>query len=229
MLDPEATKTAILDAAELAFAMKGFDLVSMRQLAAKAHVPLGLINYHFGTKEKLFIAVVSRRADELNARRRDALAALTPVERKSIGKIVDAFLRPYLELMLQGGPGWRAYGRLIALAPSQRWTKLIARQFKENARLFTDAMIAADRRLQPELAARGYVHLVYLMVGLFAANDNLEVLFDGDYSSRDLKRSYDSALPFLTGAFEGLASAGDISHHAVQKTLRTQRRRPVSI
>jgi AcrR family transcriptional regulator len=225
MADAAETKTAILDAAEAAFAAKGFDLVSQRDIAAKAQVPLGLINYHFGNKDRLFVAVVARRADELNKRRRQALAALTGAERKSIEKIVDAFLRPYLDLMLEGGPGWRAYGRLIAWAPSQRWTKLIARQFKETAELFTDAMIAAERRLAPELAARGYVHLVYLMVGLFAANDALETLFDGDYSSRDLRRSYQCALPFLVGAFQGLASVGDIPPPRKQRAVRTPRKR----
>jgi AcrR family transcriptional regulator len=225
----EQTRTSILNAAEIAFAAKGFDVVSLREIAAKARVPLGLINYHFRSKEKLFIAVVGRRADELNARRRDALQALTSEERKSVGKIIDAFLRPYLEVMQHGGPGWHAYGRLIAWAPSQRWMRLFAQQFKENAHLFTDAMIAADRRLTPELAARGYVHLVYVMVGLFAANDNLELLFNGDYTSRDLKHSYECALPFLTGAFQALATAGDISPSGKHKTVRKPRKRPISI
>jgi AcrR family transcriptional regulator len=225
----EQTRTAILDAAEIAFATKGFDVVSLREIAAKASVPLGLINYHFSSKDKLFVAVVGRRADELNGRRRDALQALTSEERKSVEKIIDAFLRPYLELMLNGGPGWRAYGRLIAWAPSQRWTNLFARQFKENAHLFTDAMVAADRRLAPELAARGYVHLIYIMVGLFAANDTLESLFDGDYTSRDLKYSYECALPFLTGAFQALASAGDIPSSGKRKTARKARKQLISI
>jgi AcrR family transcriptional regulator len=228
MLDAAGTKITILDAAEIAFAAKGFDLVSLREVATKARVPLGLINYHFGSKEKLFIAVIGRRADELNARRRDALAALTAAERKSAEKIIDAFLRPYLELMLEGGPGWRAYGRLLAsTAPSQRWAKLIARLFNENARLFTDAMIATDRRLAPELAARGYGHLVYVMFGLFAANDMLEAIFDDDYSSRDLKRSYECALPFLAGAFKALASTGGIPEPRKQRKVSGPRRRPV--
>jgi hypothetical protein len=40
-----------------------------------------------------------------------------------------------------------------------------------------------------------------------AANDLLGVISKRAYDSRDLERAYDYALPFLTGAFEGLAAA----------------------
>ena len=58
------------------FAAASFDIVSMRDVAAKAKVPLGLINYHFQSKDKLFEAIIARRSDELNGRRRDAFATL---------------------------------------------------------------------------------------------------------------------------------------------------------
>ena len=62
------TRTAILDAAENLFAAASFDIVSMRDVAAKAKVPLGLINYHFQSKEKLFEElkrVVGYRPEEI--------------------------------------------------------------------------------------------------------------------------------------------------------------------
>jgi len=47
--------------------------------------------------------------------------------------------------------------------------------------------------------------MVSVMFGMFAANDLLGVISKRAYSSRDLERAYDFALPFLAGAFEGLA------------------------
>lgn len=111
------TRTAILDAAENLFAAASFDIVSMRDVAAKAKVPLGLINYHFQSKEKLFEAIIARRSDELNSRRREAFAAIKGAP--DLRQVLDVFLRPYLELMLHGGPGWRSYGRLLA-QPAKR-------------------------------------------------------------------------------------------------------------
>lgn len=200
------TRTAILDAAENLFAVASFDIVSMRDVAAKAKVPLGLINYHFQSKEKLFEAIIARRSDELNGRRREAFAALKG--KPDLRQVLDVFLRPYLDLMLEGGPGWRSYGRLLAqTGQDNRWTRLITRHFKETQDIILNALVEAEPRLTKEAAARGYVHLVSIMFGIFAANDLLNVISKRAYNSRDLKRAYEYALPFLTGAFEGLAAA----------------------
>ncbi len=141
MRNGENTRTAILDAAENLFAAASFDIVSMRDVAAKAKVPLGLINYHFQSKEKLFEAIIARRSDELNSRRREAFAAIKG--KPDLRQVLDVFLRPYLELMLEGGPGWRAYGRLLAqTGQAQRWTRLITRHFKETQDIILNALIA---------------------------------------------------------------------------------------
>ena len=217
MRNGENTRTAILDAAENLFAAASFDIVSMRDVAAKAKVPLGLINYHFQSKEKLFEAIIARRSDELNSRRREAFAAIRG--KPDLRQVLDVFLRPYLELMLNGGPGWRSYGRLLAqTGQAQRWTRLITRHFKETQDIILNALIEAEPRLTKEAAARGYVHLVSIMFGIFAANDLLAVVSKRTYDSRDLQRAYDYALPFLTGAFEGLAAAQAVA--PARKALR---------
>lgn len=199
------TKQTILDAAEAEFAEHGYDIVSMRDVADRATVPLGLINYHFGAKEKLFEAVIARRADELNARRRDALAAIGKAP--TIEAILVAFLRPYLELTLQGGPGWRSYGRLVAqTGQSHRWSTLITGHFGEVAKLFIASFMRAEPRLTREKATRGYVHMVAVMMGIFAANDLLDIISDGRQSSQDIERACGWAVPFLVGGFQGLAA-----------------------
>jgi AcrR family transcriptional regulator len=201
----ENTRTAILDAAENLFAAASFDIVSMRDVAAKARVPLGLINYHFQSKEKLFEAIIARRSDELNARRRAAFDALKG--KPDVRQVLDVFFRPYLDLMLHGGPGWRAYGRLLAqTGQQQRWTRLITRHFRKTQELILDGLVRAEPRLTREAAARGYVHMVSVMFGMFATNDLLSVVSNRAYSSRDFERAYAYALPFLAGGFEGLAA-----------------------
>jgi AcrR family transcriptional regulator len=217
------TKETILDAAEACFAEHGYDTVSMRDVADGAGVPLGLINYHFGTKEKLFEAVIARRAEELNALRREALAAVGKGAPTTIEAVLGAFLRPYLELTLNGGPGWRSYGKLIAqTGQSHRWCTLIASRFGEVAGLFIDALVKADPRLTRELAARGYVHMVSIMVGIFAANDLLDIISAGRFSSRNLERAYECAIPFMVGAFHGWASNAP-SAGTARKSARPRR------
>src|SRR5206468_6387569 len=77
---PEAraadTKGRILDAAEALFMEHGFEATSLRAITAAASVNLAAVNYHFGSKEELFHAVLTRRLDPMNQERVDLLTRL---------------------------------------------------------------------------------------------------------------------------------------------------------
>ncbi len=60
------TRERILEAALGAFAQKGFDGASTREIAGRAGVQLGLLQYHFGSKQKLWQAAVDRAFGEIN-------------------------------------------------------------------------------------------------------------------------------------------------------------------
>jgi len=55
-------KEQIINAAIDLFAQKGFEGTSIRDLAAKADVNVAMVNYYFGSKEKLFEALVEMKA-----------------------------------------------------------------------------------------------------------------------------------------------------------------------
>jgi AcrR family transcriptional regulator len=78
-LSPQATKTRILDAAETLFISGGFESLSMRQITSAAGVNLAAVNYHFGSKDALIQAVLSRQLDPLNEQR---VAMLDKFERE---------------------------------------------------------------------------------------------------------------------------------------------------
>lgn len=59
--DPEATQTAILEAAERLFLERGPAAVSMSAVAEAAGVTKSLIHHHFGSKEGLWWAIKDRR------------------------------------------------------------------------------------------------------------------------------------------------------------------------
>src|SRR6266513_6418043 len=71
-----ATKERILDAAEGLFMEHGFEATSLRSITATAAVNLAAVNYHFGSKEELFQAVLTRRLDPMNQERLDLLTKL---------------------------------------------------------------------------------------------------------------------------------------------------------
>jgi AcrR family transcriptional regulator len=56
--DPVETRRGILSAAEECFAAAGFVGATTRQVAARAGVNVATLHYHFGSKEKLYRAVL---------------------------------------------------------------------------------------------------------------------------------------------------------------------------
>lgn len=96
----DITKKAILDAAERLFVEKGHESASMRDITLLAKVNLAAVNYHFGSKDELIIAVMKRRLGAINNER---LRLLDQLEAEANGKplkpslIVNAFFGSLLE------------------------------------------------------------------------------------------------------------------------------------
>jgi AcrR family transcriptional regulator len=62
---PAANREGIVAAAIHEFAARGFKGASMDAIAARTHTTRALINYYFGSKEKLYIAVLERVYGEI--------------------------------------------------------------------------------------------------------------------------------------------------------------------
>src|SRR5215470_3099507 len=65
--DPAATRQALLTAGTELFAERGYDGVPVAAIAARAGVNKAMINYHFGGKRKLYVAIVSATFGEIVA------------------------------------------------------------------------------------------------------------------------------------------------------------------
>jgi AcrR family transcriptional regulator len=93
---PEANRARILHAAIEEFAARGFKGASMDAIAARTHTTRALINYYFGGKEKVYLAVLEHVYGEIRqAEDRLDLDHLSPV--KAIRRIVEFTYNYYLE------------------------------------------------------------------------------------------------------------------------------------
>jgi AcrR family transcriptional regulator len=93
---PEANRARIVEAAIAEFAARGFKGASMDAIAARTHTTRALINYYFGSKEKLYIAVLEQVYGEI----RDAEAELDLDHlppREAVRRIVEFTYGYYLE------------------------------------------------------------------------------------------------------------------------------------
>ncbi len=87
-----ATKTKILDAAQKLIVEVGADKASMRKITEAAGVNVAAINYHFGSKDNLISAIVTR--------------FLTPLEKKQTQRLREVMAKydgtpPILEELLR--------------------------------------------------------------------------------------------------------------------------------
>jgi AcrR family transcriptional regulator len=93
---PEANRARILQAAIAEFAARGFKGGSMDAIAARTHTTRALINYYFGGKEKVYLAVLEHVYGEIRqAEDRLELDHLSPAD--AIRRIVEFTYHYYLE------------------------------------------------------------------------------------------------------------------------------------
>jgi len=109
-----SAREKLLDCAERLFAEHGLEGVSLRAINAEAGLSPAALHYHFGTQKALVEALLERQMPALMERRRRLLDALEDrPEPPPTREVLDALLRPQVELLAEGGePGLR-YLRLI--------------------------------------------------------------------------------------------------------------------
>jgi AcrR family transcriptional regulator len=153
---PVATKDRILDAAESLFMMHGFEATSLRAITATAAVNLAAVNYHFGSKEELFQAVLTRRLDPMNRERLDLLTALEraaapgPV---ACERILSAMFVPALKLARDRERGGKDFLRLLGRAyadPAPFIRQFLSEQYAGMIVRFKSAFARALPELPPK-------------------------------------------------------------------------------
>ena len=88
------TKTLLLDHAEKMFAEDGVYAVTNRQITeAAGQKNESALNYHFGTRNELIIALLSRRGKELDDARSERLAQIgdNPTTRELVHLLVEVY------------------------------------------------------------------------------------------------------------------------------------------
>ncbi len=99
-----STRNKIMDAGEHHFAQNGYDRTSLREITASADANLAAVNYHFGSKEKLFEAILRRRITPLNEIREERMGrvietAETESRLPRVEELLRAFVEPTLEFI----------------------------------------------------------------------------------------------------------------------------------
>lgn len=221
----QTTKTRILDAAEELFMEHGFEATSLRLITTAAGVNLAAANYHFGSKEELFQAVLTRRLDPMNRQRMDLLdrfeqaAQGTPL---SCDKILSAMFIPALKLARDQETGGKNFLRLLGRAyadPAPFIRDFLSQQYRDMIGRFRTAFAAALPHLaKDELSWRLHFVLGALSYTL-AGTDALKMIAQYQPDEADNDELLLSRLaPFLAAGLMAPATTSGIVHQMFQES-----------
>ena len=162
-----ATRERICGAAEALFMAHGYEATTLRSITAAAGVNLAAVNYHYGSKEELFRAVLTRRLDPMNQRRVDLLDR---AEREAGGRavacerILAALLVPALELARDRELGGKNFLKLLGRAyadPAPFIRRFLSEQYAPMIVRFK----AAFGRALPHLPAKELSWRLHFIMG----------------------------------------------------------------
>lgn len=104
--DNTETHQRILEAAEGLFSEKGYEGTSIRDITAAADCNVAAVNYHFGGKDKLYIATFRRLLIDLRDRRISSMQRdMTALDDPTLEYFLESFANAILEPLVESGRG----------------------------------------------------------------------------------------------------------------------------
>jgi AcrR family transcriptional regulator len=135
--DFSTTEQRLLEAAGETFAELGYRAATVRQICEKAGANVAAVNYYFGDKEKLYMAVL-RSVPDAHAEKYPPRFGLRP--EATAAEQLRAYIQSLLRRIFDAGrPGWHA--------------KIVAREMVEPTRALDSLLEEVARPLHRELAA----------------------------------------------------------------------------
>lgn len=155
------TKERVLDAAQELFGTHGLEGTSLRAVTAAAGVNLAAVNYHFGSKEQLFRAVVRRVMEPVTGEHRRRIEELGDGE-PTVEELLDAFVSPFVRLISDQQD--RSLARLVSRILTDPDEEIRRQTFEQTGE--TDAMyLEAFGRALPHLSREELLWRFYAILG----------------------------------------------------------------
>lgn len=157
------TQQAILDAALDVFSSKGFYHATLRDIAAAVGIRDSAIYHYFSSKEALFEAIVTKRAEttehegwraHFEQPSDDVRAFLEALSRASTERVLSSRMQKRFRILMSDGPRLQAEGKLDVLdnvAPLEPIAKIMRRLIKEKHLCSTSADLLAIEFAAPFL------------------------------------------------------------------------------
>ncbi len=215
----------LLASAERLFAEKGYNGVSVRDIASDAKVTVGSIRYHFGSKEDLLKAVFERLVRPLSDQRKERMEY---VFRQSRGKNLD--IRDVLEAAME--PVFRlsrendTYRRMIGRSSTDP-TAEVKKVMRELYRTGKTNVHKALRRACPHLSRKEFYWRYFCYYGatqyVLADVGRMQMIAGNSFDTSDPEVALKFVMPFLAAGFLAPGIIGKKKKTATKKAVRSKR------
>lgn len=163
MSDSDSGKKQILDAALDAFVRRGYEGVGIEEIARDAKTPIGMLLFHFPSRERIFLALMDRFANSVERK------ILAVIEEKERGMFrVEASLKACLEAFSKH---WRQTKILLSPAvalgaPFQDKQDEIRDRFARHIQEFLDEAISLKQipAVDTEVVAAAWIGAIHHLV-----------------------------------------------------------------
>ena len=202
--DP-TSRDKLMNSAEHLFADRGYDGVSVRDIASDAGVNSALVGYYFGGKEGLLAEVYTRRCAVLRDERSRLLAAYSAGGRRpKLEEVLDAFITPSLE-NFQNSDGSRSFPHIRAILSAENSSlleKLVAENFDESSKIFVDALGKCLPLLSREDVLWRFHFLLGTLYYTATGPHRIKMLSRGRCDPSDMIATKSELIPFLVAGFK---------------------------
>ena len=180
-----STRDRLIEVSGELFAERGFDSVSLRVITESANVNLAAVNYHFGSKEELILAVVEDIVGPVNQKRLERLGEIDSTSSDSLKAIIHAFIDPVFDVTSADAGADNKYYKLLSrciASRDERVSSIIIKQF-------------------PEVLAKFVSSLIKVIPGLSSDSAHLKVMFMAGALAHSLFH-YENFLLVSHGSFD---------------------------
>jgi len=208
------TRTALLDAAEHAFGLGGYDGATLREIAGDAGVPLGVVHYHFQGKDQLFREAVLRKQPAIMKLVEDSFVqaetrSSAPLD---IRQVLECFLRPFLSTFVQPGHAMRDYVRMTShMMSSYRIPEV--REVLRGLNRITEPLERRLKLLLPDMRDQDFYAVLYILEAaiIFMEQDTgfIDDLTLGHHSADRLDKLVTTTAVLFTGGIAALLQGHD--------------------
>jgi AcrR family transcriptional regulator len=184
-------KDQIIDKAIELFGNKGFDNTSIRELSHEAGINIAMINYYFGSKEKLFAAMVERKSVYMKGKMEELLQTQELDSMEKVRRVIEE----YVNRIFSHPAYHRILYREMMLNMRPDMHKAITELFARNTELFKKILEEGIkkkifRKVDPELTMAsmlGTINQVMLSGPLCAMLIHKEASYD-PYSDESFRK-----------------------------------------